>query len=60
MSKIDLDAYFSHYDQMQREWENDDVSYDDRLRELQWLMDEIRGVVQEGQIDDFNLCFIRS
>ena len=48
MSKIDLDAYFSHYDQMQREWENDDVSYDDRLRELQWLMDEIRGVVQEG------------
>lgn len=48
MSKIDLTAYFSRYDQMQKEWEDDDVSYDDRFRELSWLMDEIRRAVQEG------------
>lgn len=48
MSKVDLTAYFSRYYQMQKGWEDDDVSYDDRFRELQWLMDEIRNVVQEA------------
>ena len=39
---MNLEQAFEEYDKMQVQWEEDDISYDDRLRELEWLIEELR------------------
>lgn len=56
---MNLEQAFEEYDKMQVQWEEDDISYDDRLRELEWLIENLRHDYLSQILIDADLPFTK-